>query len=164
MFREINKQLMQLHYQPKRNQSSLLFLHSITVARIACTTLSSTCVLAFRQHSSTARHPYTSETHRHNYYSLLQAQNKHVCICEKFVCIFICVFLLSSSCQLTNPAVAKATRFSLSSLLILGQSTWSVFSLLWDTGNKLVKHRKLWICNTATKAATWQLWVWNPWI
>lgn len=50
-------------YLPKRNQSSLLFLHSIMVAMTACTISSSTCVLAFRQHSRTATHPYTSVTH-----------------------------------------------------------------------------------------------------
>lgn len=49
-------------YLLKRNQSSLLFLHSIIVARIACTTSSSICVLTFRQHSNTVRHQYTSVT------------------------------------------------------------------------------------------------------
>ena len=47
----------------KRNQSSLLFLHSIRVARTAWRTPSSTGVSALRQHSSAATHPHTPETH-----------------------------------------------------------------------------------------------------
>lgn len=60
---------------PKRNQSSLLFLHSIMVARTASATSSSTWVSASRQHISTARFLYTSVTHTpahhtHQEYSL----------------------------------------------------------------------------------------------
>lgn len=122
-------------YLLKRNQSSLLFLHSIIVARTAWTTSSSICVLAFRQHSNTVRHQYTSVTHSTK---LLFAHFKVKKKCQ-FVCACLFVFSLSFCCQLINPAVARATRVSLSSLVIMGQSTWSVLSLLWDAGNKLIK-------------------------
>lgn len=94
---------MCLCYLLKRNQSSLLFLHSITVATIACTTSSSTCVLAFRQHSSTARHPYTSVTHSPQ---LLSAWFKSKMSTYAYVCVYVCILTVillpvdySSSCQ-----------------------------------------------------------------
>lgn len=68
-------------YLPKRNQSSLLFLHSIMVAMTACTTSSSTCVLAFRQHSRTATHPYTSVT-QPKISCTSDISRWNLCICE----------------------------------------------------------------------------------
>lgn len=75
-------------YLLKRNQSSLLFLHSITVARIACKTSSSTCVSACRQHSSTARHPYTSVTQSP---TLSFAWLSPTCPIYAFVCVYVCI-------------------------------------------------------------------------
>lgn len=123
-------------YLLKRNQSSLLLLHSITVARIACTTSSSICVLAFRQQSNTVRHSRTSVTNSTKLLSAHFKENKCVCVCvDRFA------FSLSFCCQLINPAIARATRFSPSSLVMKGQSTWSVLSLLWDAGNKLFQDK-----------------------
>lgn len=65
--------------------------------------------------------------------------------------MFVSVFSLSFSCQLMIPAVARATRVSLSSVVMAGQSTWSVLSLLRDTGTKLTEHRAFLISDTAVR-------------
>lgn len=63
---------------PKRNQSSLLFLHSIMVANTASATSSSTRVSASRQHISTARFLCMSVTHtpdQHTNTLLIQSES-----------------------------------------------------------------------------------------
>lgn len=70
---------------------------------------------------------------------LVQANERqfwHAC-----VCVYVFVSSLSVSCQLMIPFIAKAMRVSLSSLAMMGQSTWTVFSPLCEPDNKLSKYR-----------------------
>lgn len=63
-----------------------------------------------------------------------------------YVCVRVrarlSVFSRSVSRQLMIPFIAKATRVSLSSLAMMGVSTWTVFSLLCEPDNKLSKYSK----------------------
>lgn len=63
-----------------------------------------------------------------------------VCVCVR-ACVHSSVSLQSVSRQLMIPFIAKAVRVSLSSLAMMGQSTWTVFNLLCEPDNKLSKYR-----------------------
>lgn len=62
-----NNDFKTCYYLSKRNQFSLVLLHSIMVTKTDWSTSFCTGVLAFRQHSRTARHSYTSVTHSMNF-------------------------------------------------------------------------------------------------
>lgn len=63
---------------------------------------------------------------------------------REFWCL-VCLSVSSRSVshQLMIPLIAKATRVSLCSLVMMGQRTWTVFSLLWEPDNKLSNERIL---------------------
>lgn len=140
----------EMHYLPKRNQSSLLFLHSITVARIACTTSSSTCVLAFRQHSSTAKHPYTSVTHRNTKLSFVLFIYKngfiimYVCVCVCTLTVILLPVDYSSSSQ-SDESVSVLFGHGGAEHLQRAQFTWrhwkqtdqtQTIFIIWHSGKR----------------------------
>lgn len=61
------------------------------------------------------------------------------------ICVCVCLSGSSRSVsrQLMIPFIAKAIKVSLSSLAMMGQSTWTVFSPLCEPDNKLSKLQDL---------------------